>query len=201
MQENKVISIHKKKFRKTTDSDHTHPIAENILDRQFQATAPNQKWVGDITYLRTAQGWLYLAVVMDLFSRQIIGWSMSNSLSKDLAVDALKMAMTHRGVSPELFHSDRGVQYASGAYQRLLEKEGVICSMSRKGNCWDNAVVESFFKTLKVERVYRKRYVSRAHARRDVFDYIERFYNRKRRHSAIGNYSPYQFEKQFRSAA
>lgn len=125
---------------------------------------------------------------------------MSNSLSKDLAMDALKMAMTHRGVSPELFHSDRGVQYASGSYQRLLEKEAVICSMSRKGNCWDNAVAESFFKTLKVERVYRKRYVSRAHARRDVFDYIERFYNRKRRHSSIGNCSPYQFEKQFQSA-
>jgi len=201
MRENKVVSIHRRKYRTTTDSSHCLPVVENILAREFEASAPDQKWVGDITYLRTREGWLYLAVVMDLFSRQIIGWSMSESLSKDLAVDALDMALKQRGVGPELFHSDRGVQYASGRYQGMLERQGTIPSMSRRGNCWDNAVAESFFKTLKVERVYRRAYVTRAHARRDVFDYIERFYNRKRRHSSIGNINPVAFEKQYRSAA
>lgn len=201
MRENRVVSIHRKKYRSTTDSRHDLPVAENVLARKFEATAPNEKWVGDITYLRTREGWLYLAVVMDLFSRQIIGWSMSESLSRDIAVDALRMAFKHRGVGPELFHSDRGVQYASGQYQQMLEQSGVIASMSRTGNCWDNAVAESFFKTLKVERIYRRTYATRSHARRDVFDYIERFYNRKRRHSAIGNLCPAEFEQRYRSAA
>jgi len=201
MRENKVVSIHRRKYRATTESNHALPVAENILGRKFQASAPDQKWVGDITYLQTREGWLYLAVVIDLFSRQIIGWSMSESLSKDLAVDSLEMALEQRGVAPELFHSDRGVQYASGRYQSMLEEQGTIQSMSRRANCWDNAVAESFFKTLKVERVYRRAYVTRAHARRDVFDYIERFYNRKRRHSSIGNLSPVAFEEQYWSAA
>jgi len=195
MQENKVVSIHRKKYQVTTNSNHKLTVAENLLDRDFVATDVNQKWVGDITYIPTRQGWLYLAVVMDLFSRQIVGWSMQETLSKDIALDALQMALDRRGVSPELFHSDRGIQYASGSYQQKLESEGIVCSMSRKANCWDNAVSESFFHSLKVERVHRRRYANRAHARVDIFDYIERFYNRFRRHSSIGYKSPAAFEE------
>ncbi len=195
MRENKVVSIHRKKFRSTTDSNHSLPVAENLLDRDFEATAPNQKWVGDITYIPTREGWLYLAVVIDLFSRQVVGWSFSDTLSKSIAIDALQMAIKQRGVSAQLFHSDRGVQYASGAFQKELEDAGTICSMSRKGNCWDNAVPESFFHTLKVERVHRRSYVTRDHARADIFDYLERFYNRKRKHSTLGYLSPVAFEE------
>lgn len=195
MRVNGLKSVRKKKFKVTTDSAHSHPVADNVLSRDFTADAPNQKWVGDITYIKTGEGWLYLAVVMDLFSRQIIGWSMDCTLHREIALNALDMALKGRNIAPELFHSDRGVQYASGEYQKELESEGIICSMSRRGNCWDNAVVESFFNTLKVERVYRKRYATRAEARRCIFDYVERFYNRKRRHSSIGYMSPVQFEK------
>lgn len=194
MRKDGLVSVHRKKFRCTTDSNHQHPVAANVLEREFEATGPNQKWAGDITYIQTRAGWLYLAVVLDLFSRQIVGWSFSDSLSKNIAVDALQMALRHRGVSPELFHSDRGVQYASGTYQQELIDRQIICSMSRKGNCWDNAVSESFFHSLKVERVYRRRYACREHARADVFDYIERFYNRRRRHSSLGYLSPVEFE-------
>ena len=195
MRENGVKSVHRRKFRVTTDSKHSLPIAENVLNRDFKATEINQKWVGDITYIQTREGWLYLSVVMDLFSRQIVGWSFSDSLSKHIASDALEMAKMRRGVFPEIFHSDRGVQYASGVFQNQLEKAGTICSMSRKGNCWDNSVAESFFHTLKVERVSRRSYASREHAKADIFDYIERFYNRTRRHSTLGNLSPAAFEK------
>lgn len=200
MRKEGIKSVHKRKFKVTTDSNHKLPISENVLNREFTADAPNQKWAGDITYIRTGQGWLYLSVVVDLFSRQIIGWSMSNTLEKNLAVDALTMACQQRGVSPELFHSDRGVQYASGAFQTQLEDEGILGSMSRRGNCWDNSVVESFFHTLKVERVYRKQYATRAEARRCIFDYIERFYNRKRKHSSLGNMTPVRYEKTTKAA-
>jgi putative transposase len=195
MRKNGIVAVHKRAFRVTTDSAHPLPVAANVLERKFKATAPDQKWVGDITYIPTREGWLYLAVVMDLFSRRIIGWSMNERLEKELATDALKMALKQRGIAPELFHSDRGVQYASGAHQELLEQNGVIASMSRKANCWDNAVAESFFRSLKVERVYRRRYASRQHARIDIFDYIERFYNRKRRHSSLGYLCPAAFEE------
>jgi transposase InsO family protein len=195
MRENTLVSVHKKKYRATTNSNHNLPVAENVLNRDFVADEPNKKWVGDITYIHTREGWLYLAVVMDLFSRKIIGWSMSDSLRKDLATDALHMAQLRRGVSPMLFHSDQGVQYASGSFQGMLEKDNVIASMSRRGNCWDNAVAESFFHSLKVERVHRKSYASRAQARADVFDYIERFYNRQRRHSSLCQVSPANFEE------
>lgn len=195
MRENMVVSIHRKKFRSTTDSNHNLPVAENLLDRNFEATAPNQKWVGDITYIPTREAWLYLAVVIDLFSRQVVGWSFSDTLSRGIAIDALQMAIKQRGISAQLFHSDRGVQYASGAFQKELEDAGIICSMSRKGNCWDNSVSESFFHTLKVERVHRRSYVTRDHARADIFDYLERFYNRKRKHSTLGYLSPVAFEE------
>lgn len=195
MRENKLVSVHKKKYRATTNSNHNLPVADNVLNRDFVADEPNKKWVGDITYIATREGWLYLAVVMDLFSRKIIGWSMSDALRKDLATDALQMAQLRRGVSPKLFHSDQGVQYASGSFQTMLEKDKVIASMSRRGNCWDNAVAESFFHSLKVERVNRKSYASRAQARTDIFDYIERFYNRQRRHSSLCLVSPANFEE------
>jgi len=194
MREMGLRSVHKKKFEVTTDSSHSYPVADNILERDFVATRENQKWVGDITYIPTREGWLYLSVVLDLYSRRIVGWAMEESLATDLSLKALRMAMEARGTEPELFHSDRGVQYASGKYQAELENKKILCSMSRKGNCWDNAVAESFFHTLKVERVNRKKYQSRAQARVDLFQFIEVFYNRKRKHSSIGYKTPVQFE-------
>lgn len=195
MQENGLISVHRKKFRvRTTDSNHSQPVAENILNQDFKAIGVNQKWVGDITYIPTCEGWLYLAVVLDLYSRKVVGWAMEESLETDLPLKALRMAIESRGLAPKLFHSDRGVQYASGKYQDELQNRKVICSMSRRGNCWDNAVAESFFHTLKVERVNRKKYVSRAQARVDIFNFIEVFYNRKRKHSSLGYKSPELFE-------
>jgi len=156
----------------------------------------NERWASDITYLWTRQGWLYLGVVMDLYSRRIIGWSMSRRLSRHLAVNALSMALAQRRTSDDLIHhSDRGVQYMSDDFQDLLKKHGITCSMSGKGSCYDNAVVESFFASLKRERTRRKKYRTRDEARADVFDYIERFYNRKRRHGYVGNISPVRFEK------
>lgn len=194
MRENRLVSVHKKKFRVTTNSKHSYPVAKNILNRDFEAKYINQKLVGDITYIPTREGWLYLAVVLDLYSRRVVGWAMADNLETDLSLDALRMAFKTRGYAPELFHSDRGVQYASGKYQAELQEKNVICSMSRKGNCWDNSVAESFFHTLKVERVNRKIYVSRAQARVDIFQFIEVFYNRKRKHSSLGYKSPVAFE-------
>jgi len=171
-------------------------IAGNILDRQFEAQGPNRRWVADFTYIWTAEGWLYVAVVLDLFSRRIVSWSMSASMTAQLVIDALTMALWRRGRPDTLLHhSDRGSQYTSEAFQRLLADHGVDCSMSRSGNCWDNAAMESFFSSLKTERVSRRTYRTRDDAKADVFDYIERFYNPKRHHSTIGYLSPIAFEE------
>ena len=187
-----------RKFRVTTDSKHSRPVAENVLDREFQQASPDRVWVADITYVWTKEGWLYLACVLDAYSRKIVGWSMGNRIAKELVFDALKMALGRRRPDREmglLHHSDRGSQYASEAFQQLLRDENITCSMSRKGNCWDNAMMESFFATLKKERIHQEEYATRAEARGSVFDYIERFYNRVRRHSALGYLSPEQFEQ------
>jgi putative transposase len=173
-----------------------HAIAPNILDRQFHAAAPNRKWIADFTYLWTDEGWLYVAAVIDLFSRRVVGWSMSATMTAQLVADALLMAIWRRGKPDALLHhSDRGSQYTSEQFRTLMEGNGVTCSMSRSGNVWDNAVMESFFSTLKTERTARKTYISRDQARADVFDFIERFYNPKRRHSTIGYLSPIEFER------
>ena len=186
----------KRRRPRTTDSRHSLPVAPNVLNREFEAEAPDQKWVTDITYIPTAEGWLYLTTVMDLYSRRIVGWSMASRYSSKLVKDALKLAVAQRQPGPGLVHhSDRGSQYASADYRVLLTAWGMVASMSRKGNCYDNAPMESFFGTLKTERVHHRRYQTRAEARRDIFHYIEVFYNRKRRHSALGYMSPDQFEK------
>lgn len=172
-----------------------HAIAANVLDRQFEATAPNQRWVADFTYIWTDEGWLYFAVVMDLFSRRIVGWSMSSEMTAQLVTDALVMALWRRGKPQELLHhSDQGSQYTSEQFQRLLVEQGITCSMSRQGDVWDNAAMESFFASLKTERVSGKVYGTRNQAKADVFDYVERFYNARRRHSTIGFVSPVEFE-------
>ena len=171
-------------------------VAANVLDRQFVAQAPNQKWVADFTYVWTAEGWIYVAAVLDLFSRRIVGWSMSATMTAQLVTDALMMAIWRRGKPLVLlYHSDRGSHYSSGPFQTLLADNGIACSMSRSGNVWDNAVMESFFSSLKTERTARKVYRTRDEARADVFDYIERFYNPSRRHSTIGYLSPMEFER------
>ena len=184
-----------KKWRATTDSDHTLRVATNILNRQFQVEQPNRVWAGDLTYVWTTEGWLYLAVVLDLYSRTVIGWAMGSRLTVDLAERALTMALTHRKPPAGLLHhSDRGSQYAARRYQRLLGEDGITPSMSRTGNCWDNACVESFFGTLKRELVYHRHYATREEATQDIFEYIEVFYNRRRRHSTLGYDSPAEFE-------
>jgi putative transposase len=170
-------------------------VAPNVLDRSFDAPAPNRKWIADFTYIWTAEGWLYVAAVIDLFSRRVVGWSMSATMTAQLVTDALMMAIWRRGKPDALLHhSDRGSQYTSEQFQRLVADHGVTCSMSRSGNCWDNAAMESFFSSLKSERTARKTYRTRDDAKADVFDYIERFYNPKRRHSTIGYLSPMEFE-------
>jgi len=195
MREHAIRAKTVKKWRATTDSRHPLPIAANTLDRQFAVTAPNRVWAGDITYLWTDEGWLYLAVVLDLYSRAVIGWAMEPRLTADLATQALTMALQRRKPAKGLLHhSDRGVQYASGDYQRALAGAGIRCSMSRQGNCWDNAVVESFFGTLKKELIHDQRYPTREHAKQDVFEWIEVFYNRQRRHTTLGYRSPAEFE-------
>ncbi len=179
----------------TTDSKHTHPVAKNVLDRDFEASAPNRKWVTDITYIETDEGCLYLAGVLDLHSRKMVGWSMSATMKTTLVEDALKMAVARR--HPEagvLHHSDRGSQYACGEYRTLLAAHGFEGSMSRTGNCYDNAVMESFWGTLKTELVYHEKYLTREQARQSIFEYIEVFYNRLRRHSSLGYVSPEAFE-------
>ena len=171
-------------------------IAPNVLDRQFYAAQPNRKWISDFTYIWTAEGWLYVAAVIDLFSRRVVGWSMSATMTAQLVTDALLMAIWRRGKPDALLHhSDQGSQYASEQFRSLMEDNGVTCSMSRSGNVWDNAAMESFFSTLKTERTARKVYRSRNQARADIFDFIERFYNAKRRHSTIGYLSPIEFER------
>jgi putative transposase len=196
MRQHGIAAKTKRKFRCTTDSNHGLPVAENILDRQFEPVAANQVWVADITFIPTWEGWLYLAAVEDLYSRQIVGWSMSERMTSRLVVDALEMAVSRRLPGEGLLaHSDRGSQYASDHYQRLLEQHGINCSMSRRGDCWDNAPMESFFASLKKELVHHESYETRAEARASVFEYIEVFYNRVRRHSALGYLSPVEYEQ------
>ena len=179
----------------TTDSNHDLPIAPNRLNRQFGQRRPNRVWVSDITYVPTDEGWLYLAAVMDLYSRKVVGWSMDKHLESSLVIAAMEMALAERGVRPGLLvHSDRGVQYACDAFQGLLSRHRLIGSMSRKGNCYDNAVQESFFGTLKTELIYHEHYATRQQARASIFEYIEVFYNRRRLHSSLGYKSPEAFE-------
>lgn len=195
MKEAGIRSCIKRKYVVTTNSDHSCPVAENLLDREFTALAPDQKWLTDITYIQTGEGWLYLAAILDVFSRKIVGWSMSENIDAALVKSALEMAILHRKPNPGLLHhSDRGVQYASGVYQQKLRDLNIQCSMSRKGNCWDNAMMESFFGSLKTEWVYQKKYQTRQQAKQDLFKYIELFYNRKRRHASLGLISPEEFE-------
>ena len=196
MREHQITRKTRPKFiPRTTDSNHQQPVAPNRLDRQFNVDRPNQKWVVDITYIPTDQGWLYLAGVMDLCSRMIVGWSMAEHMKTDLVHDALTMAIARRGPHPGLLHhSDRGVQYASDAYQHLLELHGMDSSMSAKGDCWDNACAESFWATLKKELVHHEQYATRDEARQSIFEYIEVFYNRQRLHSSLGYKSPEAFE-------
>jgi transposase InsO family protein len=190
----------KRKFRQTTDSNHSLPVAENVLDRQFEPGEPNTSWVADITYIPTRAGWLYLAVVEDLFSRMVVGWSMAETMTSRLVVDALAMALLRRSLkgsssSGVVAHSDRGSQYASEHYQRRLAEERIACSMSRRGNCWDNAPAESFFASLKKELVHHEDYATREQAKASIFEYIEAFYNRVRRHSALGYVAPAEYER------
>ena len=198
LREKGLFSRVKRQFVVTTDSRHEQPVAANVLNRDFLADAPDQKWSGDITYIATRQGWLYLAVVMDLFSRKIVGWSTSASLQATLVLDALGMALRRRSPQAGLVHhSDRGCQYAADEFQGLLADHGILCSMSRKGNCWDNAPTESFFGKLKVEWVHGVEYADHDEANRHLFEYIEVFYNRKRKHAALGYQSPAAFENMF----
>jgi transposase InsO family protein len=186
----------KRRFRATTQRDPAHPVAQNLLKQNFHAKAPNELWASDITYISTAQGWLYLAVVMDLYSRRIVGWSMSHWMGRHLVVGALRMAIAARQPDgPLVHHSDRGGQYISDDFRSELATHGIECSMSGSANCYDNAVVESFFGLLKRERANRVRYRKRDEARADLFQYIEVFYNRKRRHGYLGNVSPADFEE------
>jgi transposase InsO family protein len=187
-----------KRFVRTTDTDHSLPVADNLLDRHFEADAPDLKWTSDITYVWTGEGWLYLGVVLDLFSRRVVGWAMGQTLERSLVLSALSMARTARQPAAGLVvHSDRGSQYASLDYQQALVEAGMVCSMSRKGNCWDNAVAESFFATLKKELVYRRRFATRAEARSALFAWIAVWYNRKRRHTSLGSQSPEAFERHY----
>jgi transposase InsO family protein len=184
-----------RKFKATTNSRHSLPVAQNLLKQDFTASAPNRKWVGDITYLHTEEGWLYLAVIIDLYSRRVIGWAMGERMTADLACDALRMALWRRKLPKGVIvHSDRGAQYCSMAYQGLIRAHHLRCSMSAKGNCYDNACAESFFHSLKVECIHGERFMSRVQMRETVFEYIETDYNRQRRHSTLGHVSPEAFE-------
>ena len=195
MNQNNIKAKIRHKFRITIDSNHAHPVAANVLKQEFSATETNQKWVSDITYIYTQEGWLYLAVVLDLFSRKIVGWSMSVRINKELTINALRQAMNRRGIRAGLIlHSDRGSQYACNDYVHLVKENCFVQSMSGKGNCYDNAVMESFFKTLKIELVYWERYLTRNEARKSVFEYIECYYNTKRMHSSLGYMCPQEFE-------
>lgn len=194
MRDNGIRAQHKRRYKATTDSKHSMPVADNLLRRNFTPEAPNRVWTADITYIATDEGWLYLAVVLDLFNREVVGWSIKQRMTADIVTDALAMAWFRR--KPEagvIFHSDRGSQYASHAMRDKLTEYGMTASMSRKANCWDNAPTESFFNSLKNERVYSTRYATRAAAEADLFQYIAVFYNRRRRHSTLGYSSPTRF--------
>jgi len=197
MRRQHLVAKAARKFKVTTDSNHRLPVAPNLLKQNFDADKPNQKWAGDITYLYTSEGWLYLAVMIDLHSRSVIGWSMSTRMTTDLVCDALDMALWRRGFPKEVtVHSDRGSQYCSHAYRKIINSHQLKQSMSRKGNCWDNACVESFFHSLKVEAIQYEPLMNRDQMRQTVFEYIEVDYNRQRRHSALGYLSPEQYENQ-----
>jgi transposase InsO family protein len=202
MRNNEITARRKRRFKVTTDSKHNMPVADNTLDRGFAVERPDRKWAGDITYIWTREGWLFLAVILDLFSRRVVGWAMDHRIDRRLVLSALDMALTVRRPSEQLLHhSDRGSQYASKDYRSRLEDAGITCSMSRKGDCWDNAVVESFFGTLKQELVHRNDFETRAEARSAIFEYIEVFYNRWRRQSYLGYMSPAEFEAAALTAA
>ena len=197
MRENGIRSKRARKVKvATTDSKHSLPVAENLLGRDFCPAGPNRAWVSDITYIPTAEGWIYLATVIDLWSRKVVGWEMGDSMETGLVITAFERACVSRG-RPEgvIFHSDRGSQYASHDFRESLEDNKFIQSMSRKGDCWDNACAESFFKTLKDEEVFHRKYQTREEARMSVFEYIEAFYNRRRKHSFLGYLSPEEFER------
>lgn len=201
MKRNGIQAKRKKKFKATTNSKHNLPIADNLLNRNFKANKPNETWVGDITYIATEEGWLYLAAWIDLCTRKVVGWSMASRMTADLVVDAFRMAIfRQKRQIPNIVHSDRGSQYASGDFRKELKKYGCKQSMSRKGDCWDNAVSESFFGTLKNELVYHEKYKTREEARLSIFDYIEMFYNKRRIHSYLNYVSPEEFEKSMETA-
>lgn len=196
MRDNGIVAKTKRRFKATTDSRHNLPVAENLLRRRFRAESPNRVWVSDITYVWTQEGWLYLAMVLDIYSRKVVGWAMEERITTDLALKALERAVWRRKpVKGLIFHSDRGSQYASEAFREALKGHGFLQSMSAKGDCYDNAVAESFFNTLKTEHVYHERFTTRSEARRSIFEYIEAFYNSTRRHSTLGQRSPLEFER------
>ena len=201
MKEEGLVCKTKRKFKATTDSKHNKPVADNLLKRDFQQQHPDQAYVGDITYVRTREGWLYLSVFIDLCSRAVVGWSMNNRMTATLVADSLQMAMwKRRPAAGLLVHSDRGSQYASDRYQELLSENQFVCSMSRKGNCWDNAVAESFFHTLKTELIHHEDFETREEAHQAIFEYIEVFYNRQRKHSTNGYLSPFKYEEKLAEA-
>ena len=196
MRENGLVARQKRKFRVTTDSSHDFPVSPNLLKRNFSVNSPNRIWVSDISYIWTDEGWLYLCIILDLFSRLAVGWAIDSHIKSELAIKALDMAVTHREPDEGLvFHSDRGVQYASKDFREKLKSYKMIQSMSRKGNCWDNACAESFFSTLKIEEVFQKKYKTREDARRSVFEYIAVYYNRERSHSFLDYRSPVEYEE------
>jgi putative transposase len=196
MRHNRIQGRHKRRTPRTTDSKHAHPVAPNLLDRQFIAAAPNKAWLADITYVPTAEGWLYLAVVLDMSSRRVVRWAMRDTMPQDLTLAALQMAISNRRPGPgPLHHSDRGSQYAARAYRQVLDNDGMLCSMSRKGDCWDNAPMESFFGSMKTELGDDTVFDTRNEAKAAIFSFIEVFYNRRRLHSAIGYRSPADMEQ------
>lgn len=195
MHENNIAAKTRKKFKKTTNSNHSNYISPNLLEQNFRVNSPNEVWVADITYVSTYEGWLYLSVVLDLYSRKVVGWSMSNRITGQLVIDSLENAITDR--KPEaglIFHSDRGSQYSSAEFRKSLKRNRIIQSMSGKGNCYDNAVAESFFHTLKTELIYWEKYKTRKEAKSNIFTFIEGFYNRRRIHSYLNYLSPSNFE-------
>lgn len=197
-----IVCKTRRRFKATTNSRHNKPVADNTLDRDFQREQPNQAYVGDITYVPTREGWLYLSVFIDVCSRAVVGWSMSDRMTATLVTDSLEMALwKRRPLAGLLVHSDRGNQYASDRYQQLLSDNGFICSMSRKGNCWDNAVAESFFHTLKTELIHHEDFQTREDAQQAIFEYIEVFYNRQRKHSTNGYLAPFVYEQKLAKAA
>lgn len=202
MRENGIAAKTKRKYKATTNSKHSYPVAKNLVNQNFSTNRPNQVWVADITYIPTDEGWLYLAAVEDLFQRKIVGWAMDSTMTRKLVLDALRQAVRrYRPSSGLIHHSDRGSQYASSEYQRALQDYKMLSSMSRKGNCYDNACMESFFGTLKRELIYGNRFRTRAEARQAIFEYIEVFYNRIRLHSALGYMSPLEYEQAYKAVA